>query len=401
MTEHLDNREARDPQRRELDLMGHLPGLLAKALKSSGWKRHLGEIDTTQYNSRAALARLPLLRKSELPALQKEKAPFGDFIASDLERFGRLFVSPGPIYEPEGKHDDAWHASRALHAAGFVNGDIVLNTFSYHLVPGGFIMDGGARCLGCTVIPAGPGNTEQQLDVIEHLKPTAYTGTADFLKILMDAADAGGRDVSSIKKAVVSGAAFPTSLQANIKARGVDAYQAYAIADVGVIAYESRARQGLIVNEDVLIEIVQPGTGTPVPDGEVGEVVVTSFDPDRPWIRLALGDLSAILPGLSPCGRTNARIKGWMGRADQTTKVKGMFVRPEQMAEVARRHAELKRLRLVVTRAGEIDTMTLRAEPRPDDPSRQEAAAETLRSFTKLGVRSNCSRLDRCLMMAK
>ena len=198
------------------------------------------------------------------------------------ERFGRLFVSPGPIYEPEGKHDDAWRASRSLHAAGFVSGDIVLNTFSYHLVPGGFIMDGGARCLGCTVIPAGPGNTEQQLDVIEHLKPVAYTGTADFLKILLDAADAAGRDVSSIKKAVVSGAAFPPSLQAIIKARGIDAYQAYAIADVGVIAYESRAREGLIVNEDVLIEIVRPGTGIPVADGEVGEVVVTSFRPGPP-----------------------------------------------------------------------------------------------------------------------
>jgi phenylacetate-CoA ligase len=385
MTEHLDNREARDPQRRELDLMGHLPGLLAKALKAPSWQQHLGDLDTSQFNSRAALARLPLLRKSELPALQKAKAPFGGFISSDLERFGRIFASPGPIYEPEGKHDDAWHASRALHAAGFVAGDVVLNTFSYHLVPGGFIMDGGARCLGCTVIPAGPGNTEQQLDVIEHLKPVAYTGTADFLKILLDAADAGGRNVSSINKAVVSGAAFPASLQANIKARGIDAYQAYAIADVGVIAYESRARQGLIVNEDVLIEIVQPGTGNPVADGEVGEVVVTSFDPDRPWIRLAIGDLSAILPGLSPCGRTNTRIKGWMGRADQTTKVKGMFVRPEQMAEVARRHAELKRLRLVVTRTGEIDAMTLRAESVSDDPSLQRAVGETLRSITKLG----------------
>ncbi len=385
MTEHLDNREARDPQRRELDLMGHLPGLLAKALKSPGWRRHLGDIDTAQINSRAALARLPLLRKSELPALQKAKPPFGDFVSDEPQRFGRLFTSPGPIYEPEGKHDDAWRASRSLHAAGFVSGDIVLNTFSYHLVPGGFIMDGGARCLGCTVIPAGPGNTEQQLDVIEHLKPAAYTGTADFLKIVLDAAEAGGRNVSSIKKAVVSGAAFPPSLQSNIKARGIDAYQAYAIADVGVIAYESRAREGLIVNEDVLIEIVRPGTGIPVADGEVGEVVVTSFDSERPWIRLALGDLSAILPGVSACGRTNTRIKGWMGRADQTTKVKGMFVRPEQLAEVARRHAELRRLRLVVTRAGETDAMTLRAESDSHDPSLARAIGETLRSITKLG----------------
>ena len=385
MTEHLDNREARDPQRRELDLMGHLPGLLAKALKSPGWQRHLGDIDTAQVNSRAALARLPVLRKSDLPALQRAHPPFGGFVAVELEKFGRIFASPGPIYEPEIKHDDAWRASRSLHAAGFVAGDIVLNTFSYHLVPGGFILDGGARCLGCTVIPAGPGNTEQQLDVIEHLKPNAYTGTPDFLKILLDAGNAAGRDVSSIKKAVVSGAAFPPSLQAYIKARGIDAYQAYAVADVGVVAYESQAREGLIVNEDVLIEIVRPGTGVPVADGEVGEVVVTSFDSNRPWIRLALGDLSAILPGISPCGRTNTRIRGWLGRADQTTKVKGMFVRPEQLAEVARRHAELKRLRLVVTRADETDAMTLRAESESHDPSLARAVSETLRSVTKLG----------------
>src|SRR5215204_4590553 len=208
MTEHLDNREARDPQRRELDLMGHLPGLLAKALKAPGWRAHLGDIDAAHINSRAALATLPLMRKSELPALQKASPPLGGFISDDLQRFGRLFVSPGPIYEPEGKHDDAWRASRSLHAAGFTSGDIVLNTFSYHMVPGGFIMDGGARCLGCTVIPAGPGNTEQQLDIIEQLRPVAYTGTPDFLKILLDAGDAAGRDVSSLNKAVVSGAAF-------------------------------------------------------------------------------------------------------------------------------------------------------------------------------------------------
>ncbi|MEP6609891.1 MAG: AMP-binding protein [Burkholderiaceae bacterium] len=385
MTEQLDNREARDPHRRELDLMGHLPGLLAKALKAPGWQKHLGDIDPAQINSRAALARLPLLRKSELPALQRSMPPFGGFISEELHRFGRIFASPGPIFEPEGRHDDAWRASRSLHAAGFASGDIVLNTFSYHWVPGGFIMDGGARCLGCTVIPAGPGNTEQQLETIELVKPVAYTGTSDFLKILLDAGAAAGRDVSSIKKAVVSGAAFPPSLQAIIKARGIDAYQAYAIADVGVIAYESRAREGLIVSEDVLVEIVRPGTAIPVADGEVGEVVVTSFDPERPWIRLALGDLSAIQPGVSTCGRTNTRIKGWMGRADQTTKVKGMFVRPEQMAEVARRHKELKRVRLVVTRAGEIDAMTLRAESESHDASLQRALGETLRSITQLG----------------
>jgi len=385
MSEHLDPREARDPRQRELDLMGHLPGLLAKALKAPGWRRHLGDIDPTQLNSRAALARLPILRKSELPGMQKADPPFGGFVPEEVDRFGRLFTSPGPIYEPEGRHEDAWRAGRALNAAGFRSGEVVLNTFSYHLTPGGFIMDGGARALGCVVIPAGPGNTEQQLEIIERLQPAAYTGTPDFLKILLDAAQAAGRPASSIRKAVVSGAAFPQSLQLEIKARGVDAYQVYATADLGVVAYESSARSGMVVSEDVLIEIVRPGTGDPVPDGEVGEVVVTSLDPHHPWIRLALGDLSAILPGLSPCGRTNVRIKGWMGRADQTTKVKGMFVHPGQMAEVARRHAELGRVRLVVTRTGESDAMTLKAESRSHDPTLVRSVGETLRAITKLG----------------
>jgi phenylacetate-CoA ligase len=385
MTQHLDNRETRDPRQRELDLMGHLPGLLARVLKAPGWKRHLGDIDPTPINSRAALARLPIMRKGALPALQKADPPFGGFVSGESERIGRLFTSPGPIYEPEGRQDDAWHAARGLFAAGFRSGDRVLNTFSYHLTPGGFIMDGAARSIGCTVIPAGPGNTEQQLDLIEHLRPTAYTGTPDFLKILLDAAHSAGRDASSITKAVVSGAAFPPSLQAEFRSRGLDAYQLYATADVGLIAYESPAREGLIVNEDVLVEIVRPGTGDLVADGEVGEVVVTSFDPHHPWVRLALGDLSAILSGLSPCGRTNARIKGWMGRADQTAKVKGMFVRPEQVAEIARRHRELGRLRLVVTRVGEADAMTLKAESGVSDAGLQQAIGESLRAVMKLG----------------
>ncbi|MGB2816518.1 MAG: AMP-binding protein [Burkholderiaceae bacterium] len=385
MTNHLDNRETRDPRQRELDLMGHLPGLLAKVLRSPGWQRHLGDIDPTQVNSRAALARLPVMRKGALPALQKAEPPFGGFIAVEPERIGRLFTSPGPIYEPEGRQEDPWHAARGLFAAGFRGGDRVLNTFSYHLTPGGFIMDGAARSIGCTVIPAGPGNTEQQLDIIEHLRPAAYTGTPDFLKILLDAARTAGRDASSITRAVVSGAAFPPSLQAEFRSRGIDAYQLYATADVGVIAYESPARDGLVVNEDVLVEIVRPGTGDVVPDGEVGEVVVTSFDPHHPWIRLALGDLSAILSGPSPCGRTNTRIKGWMGRADQTAKVKGMFVRPEQVAEIARRHQELGRLRLVVTRVGETDAMTLKAESPASDAGLKQAVGESLRAVMKLG----------------
>jgi len=385
MTDHLDNRETRDQGQRELDLMGHLPGLLARALKAPAWQRHLGDLDAAHFNSRAALARLPVMRKAELPAMQKAVPPFGGFIAVEPERIGRMFTSPGPIYEPEGRQEDPWRAARGLFAAGFRSGDRVLNTFSYHLTPGGFIMDGAARSIGCTVIPAGPGNTDQQLDVIEHLRPAAYTGTPDFLKILLDAAANGGRDVSSITKAVVSGAAFPPSLQAEFQSRGIGAYQLYATADVGVIAYETSAREGLVVNEDVLVEIVRPGTGDPVADGEVGEVVVTSFDQHHPWIRLALGDLSAILPGTSPCGRTNTRIKGWMGRADQTAKIKGMFVRPEQVAEVARRHAELGRVRLVVTRVGEMDAMTLRAECRATDPGLERAIGESLRAVMKLG----------------
>jgi phenylacetate-CoA ligase len=385
MPQHFDSRETRDPRQRELDLMGHLPGLVANALKAPGWRQHLGAIDPAEIATRAALARLPVLRKSDLPARQKAAPPFGGFVADPVERFGRLFTSPGPIYEPEGRHEDAWRAARGLYAAGMRAGHVVLNTFSYHLTPGGFILDGGARAVGCAVIPAGPGNTEQQLDLIEHLRPTAYIGTPDFLKILLDAGGAAQRDVSSLKRAVVSGAAFPPSLQAEIRARGIDAYQLYATADLGVVAYETSAREGMIVNEDVLVEIVRPGTGEPVPEGEVGEVVVTSFDPHHPWIRLALGDLSAILPGTSPCGRTNARIRGWMGRADQTTKVKGMFVRPEQIAEIGRRHPGVGRLRLVVVRAGESDAMNLKVESATREPALVERIQESLRTVTKLG----------------
>jgi phenylacetate-CoA ligase len=383
MTQHFDSRETRDPRQRELDLMGHLPGLIAKALKAPGWRQHLGDVNPADIVTRADLARLPVLRKSELPAMQKAAPPFGGFV-DPQERFGRLFTSPGPIYEPEARHDDAWRAARGLHAAGFRQGDVVLNTFSYHLTPGGFILDGGARALGCAVIPAGPGNTEQQLDLIEHLRPTAYTGTPDFLKILLDAV-ASAQHENPIRRAAVSGAAFPASLQAEMRSRGIDAYQLYATADVGVIAYETPARAGMVVNEDVLVEIVRPGTGEPVPDGEVGEVVVTSFDQHHPWIRLALGDLSAILSGASACGRTNTRIRGWLGRADQTTKIKGMFVRPEQIAEVGRRHPSVKRLRLVVGRNGEVDVMTLKAESAERDPSLSAALGEALRAVTKLG----------------
>jgi phenylacetate-CoA ligase len=260
----------------------------------------------------------------------------------------------------------------------------VLNSFAYHLTPGGFIMESGALALGCAVIAAGPGNTEQQLEAIAHFKPAGYIGTPDFLKILLDAGGQAGKDASSIKRALVSGAALPATLREELGRRGVAVLQCYAAAEPGVMAYESDAREGMIVNEHLLIEIVRPGTGDPVADGEVGEVVVTTFNPDYPMIRLATGDLSAALPGVSPCGRTNMRIKGWMGRADQTTKVKGLFVRPELVAEVARRHPALGRVRLVVTRSNEQDAMVLMAECSASDAALSDAVAATLQSVTKL-----------------
>jgi len=385
--EHFDARETLDPTLRERDLAARLPALVQAALAAPGWRAHLGDVDPLTINTRAALARLPVLRKGDLIGKQKAQPPFAGFVAGPMSAFGRLFTSPGPIFEPEGLHDDAWRSARGLFAAGFRRGDVVLNTFSYHMTPGGFILDSGARAVGCAVIPAGPGNTEQQLDVIAQLQPSAYVGTPDFLKILLDAGMAAGKPVASINKAVVSGAAFPPSLQAEIRSRGIDAYQIYATADLGCVAYETTARAGMVVAEDVLLEIVRPGTGDPVADGEVGEVVVTSFDHDHPWIRLALGDLSAVSPGPSSCGRTNLRIRGWMGRADQTTKVKGMFVRPEQIAALARRHPELGRLRLVVARVGESDTMTLRAESTLHDAALAAGVGATLRTVTQLGGR--------------
>lgn len=385
MTAHYDARETREPAAREADLFSRLPEVLRVAMTAPAYAERLKGLDPAAVTSRAALAGLPVLRKSELPSLHRASAPFGGFVAAPPGSFARLFTSPGPIFEPEGRQADPWRGARALFAAGFRPDDIVLNTFSYHLTPGGFIFDASARALGCAVIPAGPGNAEQQFELIEAYRPVGYSGTPDFLKILLDAAASSGRDVSSIKRALVSGAAFPPSLQAEIKARGIDAYQAFGTADLGLIAFETEAREGMVVNEDLILEIVKPGTADPVAPGDVGEIVVTSLDPHHPWIRLALGDLTAALPGASRCGRTNLRIKGWMGRADQTTKVKGMFVRPEQIAEIGKRHSALGRLRLVVTRRGESDAMTLRAEtPAASDALREEVAA-SLRAVTKLG----------------
>ena len=385
MTAHYDALETREQAAREAELFSRLPGVLRNAITAPAYAERLKGVDPATVTTRAALARLPVLRKSELPALHKASAPFGGFVAAAPGSFARLFTSPGPIFEPEGRQADPWRGARALFAAGFRPDDIVLNTFSYHLTPGGFIFDASARALGCAVIPAGPGNTEQQFELIEAYRPVGYSGTPDFLKILLDAAATAGRDVSSIKRALVSGAAFPPSLQAEIKARGIDAYQAFGTADLGLIAFETEAREGMVVNEGLIMEIVKPGTGDPVAEGDVGEIVVTSLDPHHPWIRLALGDLTAALPGPSRCGRTNMRIKGWMGRADQTTKVKGMFVRPEQVAEISKRHSALGRLRLVVTRQGETDAMTLKAETAAASEALREEIAGTLRMVTKLG----------------
>jgi len=385
MSDHYDARETRDPAAREADLFARLPAALGKALAAPAYAERLQGIEPASIGNREALARLPVLRKSELPALHKAAPPFGGFVAEHPGAFARLFTSPGPIFEPEGAQNDPWRGARALFAVGFRPGDIVLNTFSYHLTPGGFIFDSSARALGCAVIPAGPGNTDAQFELIEAYRPVGYSGTPDFLKILLDTAATAGRDISSIRRAMVSGAAFPPSLQQEIKARGIDAYQAFGTADLGLVAFETPAREGMVLNEDLILEIVRPGTGDPVAAGDVGEMVVTSLDPHHPWIRLALGDLTAELPGRSACGRTNMRIKGWMGRADQTTKVKGMFIRPEQIAEIGRRHPELGRLRLVVTRANETDVMSLKAECASPGNGLRDQVVATLRAVAKLG----------------
>jgi phenylacetate-CoA ligase len=381
---HYDQLETRDPEQRELAQFNLLPDLVRHALAAPGWAEHLKGVDAAAVASREALASLPVLRKATLHELQARRPPFAGLVTSSPGGIARIFMSPGPIFEPEGYAEDWWRAARALYAAGIRKGDIVHNTFAYHLTPGGWILDSGARALGCAVIAAGPGNTEQQLEAIRVLKPTVYIGVPDYLKILLDKGKELGKDISSIRKALVGGGALFPSLRAEYKQRGIPTFQSYATADLGIIAYESEALEGMIVDEGVIVEIVRPGTGDPVAAGEVGEVVVTAFNRDYPMIRFATGDLSAVLPGISPCGRTGMRIKGWLGRADQTTKVKGMFVHPEQVAEVAKRHPGLGRVRLVVGRAGEQDVMTLKAEADGADSGLQAKLAATLQDVTKL-----------------
>ncbi len=381
MPDFYDRYESRAHGARETALFRELRALLKIARpRAPALRRQLKNVDVDALRARADLAAVPLVRKSDLRPAQMERPPFGGLVATRAPHLKRILVSPGPIFEPEGHGKDWWGAARALYAAGVRKGDVLLNTFSYHLTPGGHIMESGAHALGCAVIPAGPGNTEQQLEAIQYLQPTAYCGTPDFLKILLDKAAGAGVDAACIKRALVSGAALPASLRDELATRGVLAHQAYATADVGVIAYESRIDAGLVVNEGIIVEIVRPGSGDPVAVGEVGEVVVTRINADYPLLRFATGDLSAFMSGQAPCGRTNLRLKGWLGRADQTTKIKGMFVHPSQVVEIGKRHPELGRLRLVVGREKEQDTMVLRAE---GDGS-AEALADTLQAITKL-----------------
>ena len=394
MAHQLDALETRAPEAREAALMAALPSQIAHAQKNSAALAEILQgIDAAQVSSRAALAQLPVTRKYELLArqqAQRAQDPFGGFATIGWKGMvrsagvRRVYQSPGPIYEPEGHAPDYWRAARAMAAAGFEAGDLVHNCFSYHLTPGAWIMESGAHALGCAVIPGGVGNTEQQLAAVADLRPVAYSGTPSFLKILIEKATEAGQKLS-ITKALVSGEACPPSLRDWFTQQGVAAYQCYATADVGLIAYETSAREGLVIDEGVIVEIVRPGTGDPVADGEVGEVVVTVLNPDYPLIRFGTGDLSAILPGTCPTGRTSQRIKGWMGRADQTTKIRGMFVHPGQVAEIVKRFPEVTKARLVVTGEMANDQMALHVETAGvADEGLKGRVSEAVRDVTKL-----------------
>jgi phenylacetate-CoA ligase len=389
MQEFYDSLETRPAAQREAELVAALPAQVAHAQRAT---RAFGEIlagvDAATIQSRAALARLPVTRKHEL--LERQRAqrasdPFGGFSA--LLRgpaMPRIFASPGPIYEPDGSTRDYWRVGRALFAAGFRSGELVHNSFSYHMTPGAFLMESGAHALGCTVFPAGVGQTEQQLQAIAELEPSCYTGTPSFLRILVEKAQEAGSDISSLRKGLVSGEAFPPSLRDWFLERGLQVYQSYLTADLGLIAYETSAREGLVIDEGVVVEIVRPGTGDPVAAGEVGEVVVTTLTPGYPLIRFGTGDLSAVLSGQDPTGRTNMRIKGWLGRADQTTKIRGMFVHPSQVADVTRRFPEIVKARLVVSGEMANDVMTLKVETAAWPQGLDARIGEAVRDITKL-----------------
>ncbi|MEP6802477.1 MAG: AMP-binding protein [Acidobacteriota bacterium] len=361
---HYDKLETRETAERESSLFAHLPQYLEQTRgRSPALESRLEGISSAEITDRVSLARIPVLRKSDLADLQRAAPPFGGLAGVPLGQCGHVFSSPGPLYEPAARRADYGAFARALFAAGFRPGELVYNTFSYHFTPAGLMVDSAAQELGCAVFPAGVGQTDLQVAAISHLRPHGYAGTPSFLKILLEKAQETGADVSSLTKGLVSGEALPASLRTQFSQRGVRVLQCYTTAELGVIAYESESMEGLIVNERLIVEIVRPGTGEPVPEGEVGEVVVTSLaSPEYPLVRFGTGDLSAVLPGGSPCGRTNMRIRGWLGRADQSVKVRGMFVHPGLVAQVLRRHPELLRARLVVRREGEADEMTLRCE---------------------------------------
>ena len=381
---YYDTLETRDPETREVALFATLRDHLRAAMRAPAIARLLDGVEPEAVTDRSALATLPVLRKSELMALQAESPPFGGLTPVAVGDYANVFASPGPIFEPVPRRVDPFRMARALFAAGVRSGDLVHNTFSYHFTPAGAMLEGGAREIGCAVFPAGVGQTELQVQAIARLRPNVYVGTPSFLNILLDKAAELDEDVSSLERGLVSGEALPPSLRTAIGERGVSVLQCYATADVGLIAYESPALEGMILDEGAIVEIVRPGTGEPVADGEVGEVVVTPFSPDYPLVRFATGDLSAVMPGASPCGRTNTRIRGWMGRADQTTKVRGMFVHPSPVADVVRRHAEVIRARLVVTSSDNQDVMTLHCESASNDPAVPEAVAATVREVCKL-----------------
>jgi phenylacetate-CoA ligase len=389
-SEHYDDLETRDPGERERDLLGRLAKQVPHArARAPGFARILKDVGPREVGSRAALARLPVTRKSDLKELQAEAPPLGGLNATPIEKLAKLFVSPGPICEPEGHGRDWWRTGRALYAAGFRSGDLVTNTFAYHFTPAGSMMESAALACGCTVLPAGVGQTELQVATIASLRVNGYIGTPSFLKLIVEKADELKADIACLKKALVGAEYLPPALRNALGERGLSVLQCYTTADLGLLAYESRGPdgkvcEGMIVDEGILLEIVRPGTGDPVPEGEVGEVVVTTFNADYPLIRFATGDLSAVLPGASPCGRTNLRIRGWMGRADQTTKVKGMFVHPSQVAEVVRRHPEIGRARVVVDQAEGQDRMTLHCEVEAAPAGFADAVVATIRELIKL-----------------
>ena len=386
----LDPFEARAPEEREAALMAALPAQIAHAQRNApGFARILAGIDASTIHSRAALATLPVTRKSDLAELQRAVPPLGGLNATPLAELVKLYVSPGPIYEPEGAGPDWWRTARALRAAGFARGDLALNTLAYHFVPSGAMFEGGAKAIGCTVVPAGTGQTEMQVATIRDLRITGYVGTPSFLKLIAEKADEMKADISCLSRALVGAEYLPPALRAAMHARGIRVLQMYGTADLGLIAYETAApdgsvNEGMVLEESLILEIVRPGSGDPVAPGEVGEVVITTFNADYPLVRFATGDLSAVLAQASPCGRTNTRIKGWMGRADQTTKVRALFVTPKQVNEIARRYPQVLKARLVIDGETGAERMTLKCETSAPADGLAKALVHSIRDVTQL-----------------